>query len=120
MGMRGGAVSHIRLISAGVRAQGSLTRSLRVRSSFKLSAVILALALVYAAPIAILVGMELAFAWLTFDFQGAMIGVSRTNHARNMKSKLPFVLVAVVLAAGLHPAAIWSPLSQKRPKHRYF
>jgi hypothetical protein len=38
MGMRGGAVCHIRAISAGVRAQAWLTRSLRVRSSFKVSA----------------------------------------------------------------------------------
>jgi hypothetical protein len=65
---------------------------------------LLALALVYAALIAILVGMELAIAWLTFDFQGAMMGVGWTKHASNMKSKLPLVFIAVALGAGLHPA----------------
>src|ERR1035441_4633575 len=38
MGMRDGAVVHTRSISAGVRPEAWLTRSLRVRSSFKVSA----------------------------------------------------------------------------------
>ncbi len=38
MGMRGGAVSHIRAISAGVKPETWLTRSLRVRSRVKVSA----------------------------------------------------------------------------------
>jgi len=48
--------------------------------------------------------MKLIIGSLTFGFQGAMMGVSRAKHASNMKSKLSFVLLAVVLAAGLHPA----------------
>jgi hypothetical protein len=38
MGMRGGAVCHISAMSAGVRPQAWLTRSLRVRSRVKASA----------------------------------------------------------------------------------
>jgi formylglycine-generating enzyme len=59
--------------------------------------------LVYAACIAILLRLELGIAWLTLDFPGAKMGVGWTNHASNMKSKLSFVLVAMALAASLHP-----------------
>ena len=48
--------------------------------------------------------MKLAIGWLTFDFQGAIMGVGWTKHASNMKSELPLVFIAVALAAGLHPA----------------